>query len=57
MSRHVPAVLSKLHVEDAAFADFDWCESSCESGGADTLDESETSRLISLVGKCANTPG
>lgn len=57
MSGHIPAVLSELHLWDAAFADCDWCEGPCASGGADTLHESETSGLISLVGTCANAPG
>lgn len=32
--------LVELYSYDPAFADFDWCESSCEIGGADTVDES-----------------
>lgn len=58
MSRHVPAVLIMsnftvyLRSRICRLRFFDWCEHSCEIGGADTVDESETSRLISVLAKC-----
>lgn len=52
MSRHVPAVSimsNFIFTSQLLQRLFDWFESSCEIGGADMVDESETSRFISVL--------